>query len=395
MDPFQSCSDQASSIPFEPEGVDRSNAQEAAHALRPLSDKKVTLSLVGSGMTFARPDGEVPSVWEEAIEQITRGIGVEAHWVTNEAPSSLIERARRAVGAGSDAKVPIFAPWHAVSPTAFQLGQACEAEAGAKWVASYLFDFGPACSAKSGSVDLALMSPCPQVCVSEDAQIGQLPRLSVLAKMMRAAASEGRTNLAVVVRESARATIAARLLGFEPSLNETSFDVEFVSIEEAVMDIQRGAFDWDAVIAMPDLRGILFAMLAEHFDVPGPWPMLWFDRGLRYVTCESFAGASQPSHFDATVLIQALALVAKHSGHHYTAKRLYESWAAVRDNGVVTATRSSSALYVNEIDEAALISRATHDRYSDTRPLPSWKGLACGQSSTCKAERPVHLSLVT
>ncbi|MEL6487694.1 MAG: hypothetical protein AAFQ13_11210, partial [Pseudomonadota bacterium] len=250
-----------------------------------------------------------------------------------------------------------------------------------------------------GAVDLVLMSPCPEVCVSDDAKIGALPRLSVLAQMMRAAASEGRTNLAVVVREPARATIATHLLGFDLSLNDMSIEVEFVSIEEAVMDIQSGSFDWDAVIAMPDLRGIVFAMLAQNTGVSGPWPMLWFDQGLRLVTREALASmgvsANRPCQLDATALIQALSLCARHTGHQYAARRFYESWAAMRDSGIVTAMRGSSAPYVNEIDEAAFIDQATRDLPSQTRPLPCWKGLAGGGSEARKAESTVRLCLVT
>ncbi|MEL6737395.1 MAG: hypothetical protein AAFO28_00565 [Pseudomonadota bacterium] len=401
MDQSQTRSEQASLSLREPEGAAYSSDQTRAHALRPVAGGKAPLTLVRTGLTFARPDEGVPAVWGEAIEALTQELGIEADWVANGSSETLLQKARRAVGAGSQVQAPIFAPWRVTSPTLFQTGQPFEAATGAKWVASYLFDFGPACSANGGSVDVALMSPCPEVCVSDDAQIGALPRLSVLAEMMRAAAAQGRTNLAVVVREAARATLATRLLGFDMSLNALPLEVEFISIEEAVMDIQSGAFDWDAVMAMPDLRGIVFAMLAQNAGVSGAWPMLWFDRGqaLRLVTREALTGvgvgANQSSQLDATALLQALSLLARHTGHQYAARRFYESWAAMRERGIVTALRGSSAPYVNQIDEAAYIDQAIRDPASQKRPLPSWKGLAGGESDARKAEPTVRLSLVT
>ncbi|MEM6858446.1 MAG: hypothetical protein AAF559_11295 [Pseudomonadota bacterium] len=397
MDQFQPCSEQDSLSVSEPEGVDQSASQTRSHAFHPKTDGKALLSLVRSGLTFARPDEGVPRAWREAIEQLTQELEIDASWVANtSSPATLLQRARRAVGADSEVQAPVFAPWRVMSPTLFQSSQPREAAAGAKWVASYLFDFGPACSANDGLVDIALMSPALEVCISDDANIGALPRLSVLADMMRAAASEGRKNLAVVVREAARATLATRLLGFDMSLNALSLEVEFISIEEAVMDIQSGAFDWDAIIAMPDLRGIVFGMLAQNAGVSGPWPMLWFgqSRTLRLVTRESLTGASKFDTLDATVLSQALALTARNTGHHYAARRFYESWAAMRELGIVTTGRGSSQPYVNQIDEAAFIEQAIRALSSQTRPLPSWRGLACEDGEARKAERPVRLSLV-
>ncbi|MEM7687948.1 MAG: hypothetical protein AAF291_02910 [Pseudomonadota bacterium] len=391
MNPSQPCSDQANASP--PSGQETPIAAQSLHKDAPTLAPALTI--VGGELALGRPDERVPQKWEEAIEQITQGLGIQAGWVTATPAPNLIQRARRAVGADREAQAPIFAPWRLVSPTVFQPGQTYESEARAKWVASYLFDFGPACTAKNGPVDLALMSPCPEVCHSDDSQTGPMPRLSTLASMVRAAAAEGRTNLAIIVHEATRATIAARLLAFDPSLNEASLDVEFIAMEEAVVAIQRGAFEWDAVITMPELRGVLFAMLAQSTRVTGPWPMLWFDRGVSLVTSEALPGTTRSNGLDTTALLQALALLAKHTGRHYAARHLYESWAAVRDAGVVTTARHSSAPYVNEIDEAAFIDQATRNPPARTRPLPSWKGLAPEESGTRKAGTSVSLRLVT
>ena len=373
---------------------DKANGNAAFEATEDVVRERAELTLVSGSLAFSSPDQLLPAEWEQAIESLTGALGIDAHWVSSDQPVSLIEKARRAVGTGNALHTPAFAPWRIISPTVFQLGKENLAARDAQWVASYLFDFGAACPAANGSVDLVLMSPCPQTCVSDDPVVGPLPRLNTLASMVRAAADEGRKSLAIVVREAARATLATRLLGFDASLNEASINVEFVSIEEAVMKMQRGSLEWDAVIAMPELRGVVFAMLQQATGISGPWPMLWFDRGLRMVTCEALDRAGVAIDLDATALVHSLALFAHHSASQYAAQQFFQSWATVRDSGVVTPARSSSAPYVNEIEEAAFIDRAASNGVHSSRPLPSWKGIGCEDRQCEKSAQPVRLSLV-
>lgn len=359
-----------------------------------VASEKAELTLVSGSLAFSNPGYTIPAEWGQAIEVLTDALGIDAHWVSSDQPASLIEKARRAVGTGNASHAPAFAPWRVVSPTVFQLGKDNLAARDAQWVASYLFDFGAACPAAQSSVDLVLISPCPQTCVSDDPVVGPVPRLNTLASMVRAAVDEGRKSLAIVVREAARATLATRLLGFDASLNEASLKVEFVSIEEAVVKMQRGSLEWDAVIAMPELRGVVFAMLQQATGISGAWPMLWFDRGLRMATCETLDRAGAAIELDATALLQSLALFARHSARQYASQRLFQSWAAVRDSGVITPSRSSSAPYVNEIEEAAFIDRAASNGVQSSRPLPSWKGIGHDDRPSQRSAQPVRLSLV-
>ena len=359
------------------------------------SANPAALSLVSGRLLLAHADEAIPGDWKNAVDNLTHALRIDASWVATKPTGSLLQKARRVVGSGAEDQEPVFAPWRVISPTAFQMGPISAAPAGAQWVASYLFDFGPTCPTMVSPIDVALMSPCPEVCFSDDALVGPLPRMNTLATMVRAAASEGRTKLAIIVREAARATLATRLLAFDPSLNDASLEIEFVSIEDAVVRLQRGAPHWDGIIAMPDMRGIVFAMLAEASGIKGPWPMLWFDRGLRLVTSEAHTGASASAPLNATALMQSLALLARRSGRQYAAQRLYESWAARRDSGIVTKARGSSAPYVNEIDEAAFIDQAVQDRSGNTRALPVWRGVVCEQSEQRAAQGPVRLSLVS
>ncbi|MEL7217984.1 MAG: hypothetical protein AAGK01_06090 [Pseudomonadota bacterium] len=383
MDRSQSFPSQLDAASFPADRVARSIEDHGQKAAEQAASAKAELRLVTGDLTLAGLDHTAPLEWREALDFATQGLGIDVQRVSGKPPASLIEKARRVVNSGGAAQACIFAPWRVVPSTAFQRGQDSLPAPEAQWVASYLFDFGPACPAAQSPVDLVLMSPCPQVCSSEDPPVGPLPRLSTLAGMVRAAAAEGRKSLAIVVRETARATLATRLLGFDASLNEASLDVEFVSVEEAVVRLQRGGLEWDAVIAMPDLRGVVFAMLQQASGIAGPWPMLWFGRGLRMVTCETLGGAKTAGDLNATALLQSLALVARYTSRQYAAQRFFESWASVRDSGVVTPARTSSAPYVNEIAEAAFIEHAVHCVTRNSRPAPVWKGLA----SECRARR--------
>lgn len=361
---------------------------------------RAKLALVNGEFILAHPSEGVPSEWRDAIDRLTQELAIDARWAVEGRPAGLIEKARRVVKSGSEFQQPLFAPWRVVSPTSFQDGRTQAGASGAQWAASYLFDFGPvrlntAGSNTPGPIDLVLMSPCPETCAVDDAGVGPLPRISVLASMVRAAQLEGRKRLAIIVREAARATLATRLLGFDPSLNEASLTVEFLSIEEAVVRIQRGSLEWDALIAMPDLRGVVFAMLAEANGVTGPWPMLWFARELRLVTCEAMTPTSGRPGLDATALMQSMALLARHSGRQFAANCLYEGWAALRDRGIVTAGRSSSAPYVNEIGDEAFVGLVDRDYAGNTRRLPAWKAVSCQEQSAPKAPHNARLTLVS
>ena len=75
-------------------------------------------------------------------------------------------------------------------------------------------------------------------------------------------------------------------LAEERSLCPEGFAVDIIAIEDALPALMVSGAPWDAVIAMPELRRIVFNLLAETSGVRGPWPMLWHNRGLRRVTCE-------------------------------------------------------------------------------------------------------------
>ena len=352
------------------------------------------LTLVSGRLVLALPDEAVPAEWDEAITHLVDALGVEAERVVTDGPASLMDRAWRAMGAHANPRPPVFAPWRCVSPASFQRGPVAGLVPEFRWAASYLFDCTAGRALASHAIDLMLMSPAPDMCIEEDASVGPVPRAAVIHSMLRAAAREGRGKVSIITRETARNALAARLLGADGAVARLNLEIEILAIEEAVVRIQRGALDWDAIIAMPEARGILFAMLAEASGVAGPWPMLWYGRDLVCVTGEGARTGSASAPLDAHLLMQSLALLARHSGCGFVAERLVETWMALRDRGVVTAARGAAAPYVNQIDDGRFIAMVTGEKPRLRRTLPGWKGIALDGPGRVNAQGGAQLSLV-
>lgn len=351
------------------------------------------LRLVSNNLVLAAPSDAPGEDWTNAMAQLAKALGIDLEWSALERAPSLMDKARQVIGSGGTAGPPVFAPWLCWSPAAFQKGVAARRMPRAQWVASYLFDSGAGRSAARPSIDLVLMSPLPWACEAEDASTPPMPRMSVLKTMLGAASSEGRKRLAIILSEANRNAMAAQLVAVDNTLTRSDIELELLSIEQAVVRMQSDEADWEAVIVMPELRGIVFAMLAEWSGVSGPWPMLWHDRRTTWVSGEALDGHAQLK-LDATLLIQALALAARQCGCGYVAERLHQSWAALRDRGLVTPSRGSSAPYVNQVAETEFVGLAAGAPPSSGRALPEWKGLASGRSGEPPQPSSARLSIV-
>ncbi|MGB3470005.1 MAG: hypothetical protein WBA51_04205 [Erythrobacter sp.] len=329
-----------------------------------------------------------------AMDRLAEGIGVKIKWCASGKNSSLIERARHAIGTTNEPYPPVFTPWKCYVPTAFQAGIAAQQLPRAKWVASYLFDSGVGRPIANPTIDLVLMSPLPIECQTEDSVAPAMPRLGVLKAMLNAMQTEGRRRLAIILPEANQNSMAALLVMACDAATRSDVEVEILSIEQAVVRIQSNEFNWEAVIAMPELRGIVFAMLSEWAGVSAPWPMLWQGQALNAVTSEAL-GIPAKRQLDATLLMQALALAARKGGCGTVAERLHESWAVLRDRGVVTPSRSLPTPYVKEVSEADFVDIAATARPRDGRALPKWKGVASGRPAEAHREaRSASLALV-
>ncbi|HSJ77686.1 MAG TPA: hypothetical protein VK913_03025, partial [Erythrobacter sp.] len=171
--------------------------------------------------------------------------------------------------------------------------------------------------------------------------------------------------------------------------------LELLSIEEALRPMTGKAAGWDAIIAMPDLRGIVFTLLAEASNVRGPWPMAWYGSGqaLLSFTGESAGEGLSRTALDAPALIQSLALALHHAGHRHAAWRLHEAWARLRDSGVTTPGRASPVPYVNTVSDGDFVAMLTSDRVASKRPVPVWRAIGRAEHPLAES-RPAALRLV-
>jgi hypothetical protein len=357
------------------------------------------LSLVSSTLALAEPSQAPGEDWASAMDRLIEGMEIAIERCSQGRQPGLMARARQAMGSTGETAPPVFAPWLSWSPTAFQAGAQAHQVPRARWAASYLFDSGAGRPSTRPSIDLVLMSPLPAACEADLAANPAMPRMGVLKAMIAAARAEGRQKLAIILPEANRNAMAAMLVAACDAGTREQLEVEILPIEEAAVRIQSNVIDWDAIIAMPQLRGIVFAMIGQWSGVTAPWPMLWHDGDLTMVASEAL-DKSAPLALDATLLIQALALAARHGGCGAVAERLHESWAALRDRGLATSSRGSPAPYVSQVCEAEFIDLAITARPPDGRVLPAWQGIAAGRSTAGRSTGgrragPARLSLVT
>lgn len=354
---------------------------------------RARLHLVTGRLLLSASSEGAPSEWQQAFDALIARHQIALQFVPPERMAGLTQMRRWAGGAGSASPAPVFSPWHCFSPVAFQPSGQRLALPRAQWAASYLFDSGVDRPVAARSVDIMLLSPHPDACSLEEDGVSALPRLAVLSAMIRAAREEGRERVAIIVSAPARSAMARRLLGADRALTQGRFELEIVSVEDAIGRMIGGAPGWDAVIALPELRSIVCAALAQTCAVPGPWPLLWHDGGLRLVTSEALGDQPARLPLDATVLIQSLALVARAAGLGHEAQCLHESWARLRDRGVTTPARGSSLPYATTLGDAEFIELALAEPSGQARPVPGWKAI-----SRIAGERggrsPVGLSLV-
>jgi len=323
------------------------------------------LRVVEGGLALAAPPLAAGPEWEAGLAQLLGWLGI----ARDPAPAPAALR---------------FAPWLCHSPVALQ-GAPDGALPPADWLASYLFDPVPGPGPCRDPLDLVLMSPHPAA---------TLPRPQVLAAMLAAARAEGRSRLAIIVGAAARPAMAAHLQAEAEMLAGEGGMLEVLSVEQALPGLMAARARWQAVLVEPELRSIVFALLAETHRTTAPWPLLW-QRGaaLAMVGAESLAPAEGPLPLDAVLLVQALALALRRSGLVPAALRLCEGWAHQAGSGVVTATRGSPAPYATTLADAEWLRLLCTPPAASARPVPRWGALAAPRLAGTD-RLPVRLSVV-
>jgi hypothetical protein len=259
-------------------------------------------------------------------------------------------------------------------------------------VASYLFELGAGRATSNRSIDVMLMSPHPDSCTIDEDCNAAMPRPDVMRAMLNAAKAEGRSRLAVIVPGRCRNAMAMQLVAADRALTRDDVALDIVSTEEALGLLLGDALRWDAIITLPELRSIPFAILAGATGTAGPWPMLWHDRGIVLMSGEALEEGVRRAPLDATLLIQSLALASHHAGMGQAAWRLHEAWARLRALGVMTPGRGSVAPYANEVSEADFIDLICSNMARSNRPAAGWKAIPTDLPDAPRP--PVHLSLV-
>lgn len=351
------------------------------------------LRLVTNTLNLVQAPYPASFEWNSAFDALVKAHKLAVRIAPPERVASLRQLARRAVPRGGGAYPPVFSPWENFGAAQFGLQHQRHLLPRATWAATYLFDCGVHRPAAQRCVDIMLMSPHPEACLLDDDCGAALPQLSAIAAMLQAAREEGRTSWAIIVPTGCCNAMAKRLLAVDRSLTQGEIALEVLAIEDAIGPFLRDPLGWDAIIATPELRSIVLAILAQTTGVSGPWPMLWHDSGLRLVGSETLVDQASPLPLDATLLLQSLALVAQRTGLGYEASRLYESWARLRDQGVTTHRHDNAFPYLNQVSESDFIALACAEPEPHTRPLPAWKAL-----HTCHRNNPpapaVQLKLV-
>lgn len=371
--------------------MDRAN-QELMKSAAPASE--CGLRLVSSGLRLAAPFAAPDPEWDAAFGKLLDWLGVAVDPVP--APRSVALRrmtgwARSA--AGLDA-APRFAPWQVISPVALQQGGSPDLPR-AEWLASYLFDSGPGGTLRSATIDLMLLSPHPAVCTADEAGAVPLPRLAIIEAMLRAARAEGRGRIAIIVPARDRNALARQLQCADRELTREGLALDILAAEQALPALMLAQPRWDAMIVMPELRSIVFALLAEATGIRAPWPALWHGpRGPVLFASEALSEAGARLPLDAPVLVQALVLALDHAGMASAAHRLSEASVRLRDNGVVTPSRGSAAPYVTTRSDAAFVDMICDGLGLGNRAVPQWRALGAAPTGGTTQD-PVRLYIVT
>lgn len=360
---------------------------------RPVSDPVLPapvsgLALVQSRFRLALPQDGAPAGWQDGLGALLDWLGIDADLApvalgTRRIASRLPRLGGWASGPAADA--PVFAPWTGWSPSAFQHG-GLAALPQAQFVASYLLDHARSAAPGQSGVDLVLMSPHPATLAPDEAGSVPTPRAGVLKAMIRTARAEGRERLAIIVHARQRNAVAAMLLAAGKALTREGAAIDILTIEDAIGPLIAARSPWDAIIAMPDLRGTVFTLLARSTGISGAWPLLWMAgasetvgqarAAVRLITSEVAGEGASRLALDAHALIHALALTLNQGGAVRSAWRLHEGWARLRDSGVTTASRGlADAPYAKVVPDAEFLALISRDAAASKRPQQGWRAL--------------------
>jgi hypothetical protein len=333
-------------------------------------------------LILARPcPGNTPESWHTAIARLGRWLDLDLAQIPRRQASGLQRVTTWAAAAsgreGSAHAPPVFAPGQCWSPVSLQQ-PGKTALPHASWVASYLYYGGPAKPLGRGAVDIQLLSPLPSACLPGEGEDRPIPKPDALRAMIKAARSEGRERIAIVTDAQRLNTMIRQLLLLDRSMTRDCSQIEVLSIESALCRLVHDRSRWDGIIVLPELRSLMFAMLAQLYAISSPWPMLWQHRGVTMICAEQLEGGASDLPLDAPLLVQALALAARQAGLGVIARQLIQGVARLWDCGIVTPGRGTVAPYVTEVGDDEFIEQLCRGVAGGQRAVASWRAVPEG-----------------
>lgn len=354
----------------------------------PAPAPRPALSLISSAqLLLAEHDEAVPQDWADALAKLTAWLDLDVAHMPARPAGALRQVAAWAAPHLAVPVAPQFLPWQNVSPVAFQSGGDA-ALPRAEWVASYLHDQGTDKPLKASTLDVMLISPHPASCPIDAECEAPMPRVETMQAMLQAAQGEGRKRIGIIVDARRRNTVIRQMLMAGRVASREQQEIEILPIEDALCHLVRHAGRWDAIIVLPDLRSLVFAMLAETTGIWTPWPMLWHRRGLTLITGEVLDEADSSLPLNAPLLVQALALAARNGGLGHAAQRLMEGAARLWDCGMITPGRGSVAPYVTEVTDSDFIHQLCRGGERRSRPASSWRAIPAASVPSHRKSRP-------
>lgn len=351
------------------------------------------LQLVASpGLTLAQHPGPMPDDWQSALDQLAHWLDLDVHHLPARSVSGLSQMMARASQLGSRPGAPVFAPWRASSPVLLDQSVPHHLPR-VSWVASYLFDPGVGKPSRHSQIDIQLMSPLGSVCLADGPDEAPLPRSETLQAMIEAARSERRDRLAIITDARSRNAMIRQMLLLDRKATRGTLKIDIVTIEDALCSLMRSPARWDAIITLPGHRSLVFAMLAEIAAIRSPLPMLWHGRDLCMVAAEALDECAGDLPLNAPLLVQTLALAARHAGLDMAARRLVQGAAQLWDCGMITPGHGAAAPYVTEIGDQEFIDQICHGARVSRRPLAGWRAVASDDAAPVRRS-PARLSLV-
>lgn len=275
------------------------------------------------------PDS-VPAAWQTATMLLAQQFGFDVRQVPKRPALRMKKLIQWGSAASAQPPAPMFAPWRCGFPEALQQPRQL-ALPNASWVSTYVFGKQTRGRCWRNVTDIMLMSPLPGGCAPDDL----IPQPKLLQVMIEAARRENRRKVTIVTDARRRNGIIMHLLLLKLTDGRDRIAIEVSSIENVLSELADDPGSADAMVVLPDMRGLVLGILSETSDNSGPWPMVWHERDACLISCEALGDFCHTIPLNVSLLAQALALAANRTGLISTSEQLARAAATLGEWGDV------------------------------------------------------------